>query len=76
MREDRSLFGQKVRALAITIGASVALLLAAPLVPYKTVGVFLASILVVSGLATLLILAASLRLLEPLLFLEKRPGRS
>lgn len=39
-------------------------LLFAPLVPYQTVGVFLASILVLSGVSTLLLLPALLRLLE------------
>jgi hypothetical protein len=43
-------------------------LLFAPLVPYITVGVFLASILFVSGAGTLLILPALVRLAEPLLF--------
>jgi uncharacterized protein len=36
--------------------------------PYVTVGVFLASILLVSGAGTLLILPALIRVLEPLLF--------
>ena len=47
-------------------------LLAAPLVPYQTVGIFLASILAVSGLATLFILPALVRLLERFLFPESR----
>ncbi|MBN2308137.1 MAG: MMPL family transporter [Candidatus Hydrogenedentes bacterium] len=43
-------------------------LLAAPLVPYNTVGILLAAILLVSGAGTLLILPALIRYLEPLLF--------
>lgn len=47
-------------------------LLAAPLVPYQTVGIFLASILGVSGLATLLILPALVRMLERFLFPQSK----
>jgi hypothetical protein len=43
-------------------------MLAAPLVPYLTVGVFLGTILLVSGVATLMILPALLRLFETTLF--------
>jgi hypothetical protein len=72
-------FGEPARAIARNV-AVIALgfmpLLASPLVPYNTVGILLAGILVVSGLATLLILAASLRLLEPALagMLGRRVG--
>ena len=49
-------------------------LLLAPLMPYKTVGVFLATILMVSGVATLVILPAMIGLLKRRLFAErKRP---
>lgn len=43
-------------------------LLAATLVPYKTVGIFLASIMTVSGVATLIILPALIKTLEKRLF--------
>ena len=43
-------------------------LLLAPLIPYKTVGALLSSILLVSGAATLLLLPALVGLLEPYLF--------
>ncbi|MBN2107864.1 MAG: MMPL family transporter [Deltaproteobacteria bacterium] len=46
-------------------------LLLAPLMPYKTVGALLASILLVSGAATLVLLPALVRVLEKYLF---RPG--
>ena len=49
---------------AITISVGFTPLLAAPLVPYRTVGFFLATIMAVSWLATLLILPALLTVLE------------
>jgi hypothetical protein len=64
-------FGEPGRAIArnvIVIAVGFLPLLAAPLVPYNTVGVFLAAILFVSGVATLLILPSLIKLLEPLLF--------
>jgi uncharacterized protein len=64
-------FGEPARAITrnvLVISVGFLPLLAAPLVPYQTVGVFLATILLVSGLATLLLLAALIKLLEPLLF--------
>ena len=64
-------FGEPARAITrnvIVIAVGFMPLLFAPLVPYITVGVFLASILLVSGAATLVILPALMRLLEPLLF--------
>ena len=66
-------FGEPARAITrnvIVIAVGFLPLLAAPLVPYNTVGVFLAAILFVSGIATLLILPSLLRLLEPLLFVR------
>ena len=41
--------------------------------PYKTVGVLLATILLVSGVATLLLLPALVRVLEKRLFVAKQP---
>jgi uncharacterized membrane protein YdfJ with MMPL/SSD domain len=43
-------------------------LLLAPLVPYRTVGFFLASIMVVSWVATLFILPALITMLKDVLF--------
>ena len=66
-----AVFGEPARAITrniIVIAAGFLPLLLAPLVPYKTVGVLLAVILLVSGVATLLILPASIRLLEGRLF--------
>jgi uncharacterized protein len=64
-------FGEPARAIfrnIVVIAVGFTPLLLAPLVPYNTVGVFLASILLVSGVATLVLLPALIRLLEPLLF--------
>jgi uncharacterized protein len=65
------MFGEPARAITRNV-AAVAIgftpLLAAPLVPYNTVGVFMAAILGASGVATLFILPALMRYLEPLLF--------
>jgi len=54
------------------VGVGFLPLLAAPLVPYQTVGVFMAAILVLAGVASLLILPALLRVLRPLVFPETR----
>ncbi len=64
-------FGEPARAIArnaIILGAGFLPLLLAPLMPYKTVGVFIAAILLAAGLATLLILPALVTVLEPWLF--------
>lgn len=66
-------FGEPANAITrnvIVIAVGFLPLLFAPLVPYQTVGIFLASILLVSGFATLLLLAALIRLMEPVLFPE------
>jgi uncharacterized membrane protein YdfJ with MMPL/SSD domain len=71
----RFMFGDPARAITrnvIVIAVGFLPLLAAPLVPYKTVGVFLAAILAVSGIATLLLLPALIRLLERFLFPESK----
>jgi hypothetical protein len=68
-------FGEPARAIfrnVIVIGVGFLPLLAAPLVPYQTVGVFMAAILVLAGVASLLILPALIRVLEPLLFPKSR----
>ncbi|MBS3821394.1 MAG: MMPL family transporter, partial [Phycisphaerae bacterium] len=71
-------FGEPARAItrnAIVVGVGFAPLLLAPLTPYKTVGLFIALILLTAGAATLLILPALMRLLEPLLFPGTRAVR-
>jgi predicted RND superfamily exporter protein len=68
-------FAEPARAIArniVVIAVGFTPLLAAPLVPYNTVGVFLAAILFVSGLATLMILPALLRMFESRLFRRRR----
>ena len=51
-------------------------LLAAPLIPYKTVGIFLCAIMALSGAVTLLALPAILKLLEKVLFRIKAKPKS
>jgi hypothetical protein len=53
---------------AITVAVGFTPLLFAPLVPYKTVGLFLAAIMIVSWVATLFILAALITALQKWLF--------
>ncbi len=69
-----AVFGEPARAITrnvIVVGIGFLPLLAAPLVPYKTVGVFISAILILAGLATLTILPALIRLFEGLLFKKK-----
>ncbi|MEN8174359.1 MAG: MMPL family transporter [Pseudomonadota bacterium] len=66
-----AVFGAPARAITrngIVISVGFLPLLLAPLVPYQTVGLLIASILLISGGATLILLAALMRLLEPWLF--------
>ena len=66
-----SVFGAPARAIArniIVVFVGFTPLLLAPLTPYQTVGIFLAAIMAVSGLGTLLILPALVRLLQRHLF--------
>ncbi len=68
-------FGEPARAITrniIVIAVGFLPLLLAPLVPYNTVGIFLAAILSVSGVGTLLLLPALVRVFEPLLFPKSR----
>lgn len=70
-----AVFGEPARAImrnVIVVAVGFLPLLAAPLVPYITVGFFLAAILFVSGAGTLFLLPALLRLAEPLLFPKTR----
>jgi predicted RND superfamily exporter protein len=67
----RRVFAEPARAITrnvIVIAVGFTPLLAASLVPYRTVGVLLAAILLVSGVATLMILPALLRMFENTLF--------
>lgn len=69
------MFGEPGRAIirnVIAVAIGFTPLLAAPLVPYNTVGVFMAAILGVSGVGTLIILPALMRVLEPMLFPQNR----
>ncbi|MGC9454322.1 MAG: efflux RND transporter permease subunit [Phycisphaerae bacterium] len=68
-----AVFGEPARAIArniIVIAAGFLPLLLAPLVPYKTVGALMATILLVGGVATLLLLPALVRLLQRRLFVR------
>ncbi len=69
-----AVFGEPARAIArnIIIAVGFIPLLLAPLVPYQTVGMLMAAILLVGGIATLLILPAIVRLLEGRLFAEHK----
>jgi uncharacterized membrane protein YdfJ with MMPL/SSD domain len=68
-------FGEPARAIArnvVVIGVGFLPRLAAPLVPYQTVGFFIAAILLAAGVATLFLLPALMTLLEKLLFPQTR----
>ncbi|MCD6288461.1 MAG: MMPL family transporter, partial [Candidatus Hydrogenedentes bacterium] len=70
-----AVFGEPARAIfrnVIVVGVGFLPLLAAPLMPYKTVGVFIAAILFFAGLASLLILPALIRVGERVLFPKTR----
>ncbi len=67
----RLIFGEPARAIsrnAIVIAVGFLPLLVAPLVPYKTVGIFMATILGAAGVSTLLILPALMRVLQRRVF--------
>lgn len=71
------MFSEPAKAIsrnAIVIALGFTPLLLAPLVPYRTVGFFLAMIMLVSWLATLFILAALARILERWLFESRKNG--
>ncbi len=68
-------FGEPARAIArnaIVVGIGFLPLLLAPLVPYQTVGIFIAAILLLAGVSTMLILPAAMTLLENKLFPRSR----
>ncbi len=65
------MFGEPARAIArnvLVIAIGFLPLLAAPLIPYKTVGIFLCAIMALSGAVTLLALPAIITLAERILF--------
>ncbi len=67
----RAIFGEPARAIArniVVVGVGFLPLLLAPLVPYQTVGMLIAAILIAAGAASLIILPALIALLEPWLF--------
>lgn len=67
----KEMFEEPARAISrnvIVIAIGFTPLLAAPLMPYKTVGVFLASIMVISGISTMLILPSMITVMEKWLF--------
>ncbi len=71
-------FAEPARAIVrniIVIAVGFTPLLLAPLVPYQTVGILLATILLVSGVGTLLLLPALIRLLEKPLFAHLSGGK-
>ena len=73
--EIKEMFKEPAMAIsrnAITISVGFTPLLFAPLVPYKTVGVFLAVIMIVSWIATLFILAALITALQKWLFKQDK----
>jgi len=70
-KASNEMFGEPARAISrnvIVIAIGFLPLLAAPLVPYKTVGIFICAIMAVSGVVTLLVLPAIVRVLEKKLF--------
>lgn len=65
------MFGEPARAISrnvLVIAIGFLPLLAAPLVPYKTVGIFLCAIMALSGIVTLVVLPAILTVAEKRLF--------
>ena len=73
----REMFEEPARAITrntIVISLGFTPLLLAPLVPYQTVGVFLAAIMLYSGLATMWILPALLTLFQDRLFKTAHKG--
>jgi predicted RND superfamily exporter protein len=70
----KEMFEEPARAISrnvIVIAIGFTPLLAAPLVPYQTVGVFMASIMVISGIATMFVLPALLTRFERFVFKKK-----
>jgi uncharacterized protein len=69
------MFGEPARAISrnvVVIAIGFLPLLAAPLIPYKTVGIFLCAIMILSGAITLLVLPAMIKLIENALFKKRQ----
>ena len=65
------MFTEPARAIsrnALIISIAFLPLVVAPLIPYKTVGILISTILIISSMATLIILPASIDLLKKYLF--------
>jgi len=70
----KAVFGEPARAITrnvVVVGVGFLPLLAAPLVPYQTVGVFISAILVLAGGVTLLLLPSLITLLQKILFTSR-----
>jgi predicted RND superfamily exporter protein len=70
-KSSGEMFGEPARAITrnvLVIAIGFLPLLAAPLIPYKTVGIFLCAIMALSGAVTLLALPAIIKLAEKVLF--------
>jgi len=73
------MFGEPARAISrnvLVIAIGFLPLLAAPLVPYKTVGIFLCAIMALSGIVTLLVLPAILTMAEKRMFKPRKAPQS
>ena len=74
----RKVFGEPARAISrnvIILGAGFLPLLAAPLVPYQTVGVFIAAIIFSAGVITLVLLPALVTYFQNFLFRRLAVGK-
>jgi len=73
------MFGEPARAISrnvLVIAIGFLPLLAAPLIPYKTVGIFLCAIMALSGAVTLMVLPAIITIAEKKLFKPRRAPQS
>ena len=78
-KSSAEMFGEPARAITrnvLVIAIGFLPLLAAPLIPYKTVGIFLCAIMALSGAVTLLALPSIVKLAEKWLFKPVRQPKS
>ena len=78
-KSSGEMFGEPARAITrnvLVIAIGFLPLLAAPLVPYKTVGIFLCAIMALSGAVTLLVLPPIIKIMEKHLFKPVREPKS
>jgi len=71
-----AMFEEPARAITrnvIVVAVGFTPLMLAPLMPYKTVGIFLASIMAISGLATMIIIPSLLTLMKNFMFRQLKP---